>query len=798
MTAPVGCSTNATRTMSEWSIDSVIDNGAVHTVFQPIVHLASRAVVGFEALSRGPVGSALESPLALIRAAKEAGRLGELDWLCRTQAMRAALEARLPDTVSWLINVEPAALGMECPPSLLVEHERARSKLRVILEIVERDVDGRVLDLIRATDEARLGCWGVALDDVGANEESLGLLSLVRPDVVKLDMSVIQGPMCEASASITAAVRAYAEGRGAVIIAEGIETHAHEQMAKVLGATYGQGYFYAKPGPLPVSVAAPVDPIPIRQWVEPLDGRTPFEVLSATITPERCEKSFLVHISSHLEKQCIDATKSAVLLAGFQKGTFFGRTQQARYRQLATSNALTVALADGLTCRDEPRYHVGPLPSGSRLGAEWIVIVITPHFATALVARDCGEVGPDGQRQFDFIYTHDADAVAIAARSFVQELAGVSRHHGATPLMPQIRKQASEHPCRLVGPAQSDADTCGVGSLALIRQSETGGIDLVARAVASEGHGFGATAQVVLNYLNANMPMTFWSITRVENDRQTYLYLDDNDYGLAAGGSHSWQASYCVHMVAGNAPRLAPDAAAVPLYARAPINQAVKIGAYAGAPIAEADGTLFGVICGLDRVPRYDLAQFGPILDLAAELLTIALRTDRALQAARTESALALTFATTDSLTGILNRHAWDAAINQLDLDYRTYADPTVILIVDLDNLKQVNDGPGGHRAGDRVLRDAAQIMRRSIRTHDILARIGGDEFGIIHTNTSADAGYRVSARLTRALDEAGISASVGWAPLRPNSTVAVAVSDADKAMYRAKRERKSTFVSSG
>ncbi|MCI2975161.1 MAG: EAL domain-containing protein [Ferrimicrobium sp.] len=132
-----------------------------------------------------------------------------------------------------------------------------------------------------------------------------------------------------------------------------IETHAHEQMAKALSATYGQGYFYAKPGALPVSVAAPVDPIPIRQRVEPLDGRTPFEVLWATITPERCEKPFLAPISSHLEKQCIDAAKNAVVLAGFQKGTLFSRTQQARYRQLVASNVLTIVLAEGLTRRTD-------------------------------------------------------------------------------------------------------------------------------------------------------------------------------------------------------------------------------------------------------------------------------------------------------------------------------------------------------------------------------------------------------------------------------------------------------------
>lgn len=793
MTAPVA-STRDVRTISEWSIDSVIDEGAIRSVFQPIVNLTDRTVVGFEALSRGPAGSAFESPLALIRAARESGRLGELDWLCRTQAMRAAVEAGLPDTLSWLINVEPAGLAMECPPCLLAEYERARSELRVILEIVERDVDGRVLDVIRATDEARLGFWGVALDDVGANDESLGLLTFVRPDVVKLDMSLIQGPLSKASASVTAAVRSYAESRGAVVIAEGIETHAHEQVAKAFGATYGQGYYYARPGALPTSVAAPVYPIPLRQYVEPLDGRTPFEVLSDTVAPQRCEKRYLAYISSHLEERCVDAPKAAVLLAGFQKGTFFSRNKQSLYRQLATSNALTVVLAEGLTCHDEPRYHIGPLRSGSRLGNEWIVMVMSPHCTAAIVARDCGEVGPDGQRQFDFIYSHDPDAVAKAARSFVQELGSASTRHGATSPSPRIHKQATERPHRLVEPVHSDTDDLGTGPLEAIRQSQAGALDLVESLVVAENQGFRATAQVVLDYLNKNMPMAFWSITRVENDRQTYLYLDDNDYGLAVGDSHPWQASYCVHMVAGTAPRLAPDAAAIPLYANAAVNQAVKIGAYAGAPIAEADGTLFGVICGLDRVPRYDVAQFGPILNLAAEVLTISLRTDRSLQAARAQLNTALTYATTDSLTGVLNRHAWDAAIAQLDLDYRTYADPTIIIIVDLDNLKRVNDGPGGHSAGDRLLRDAAHIMRRSIRTHDILARIGGDEFGIILTKASADPGPSVAARLIHALDRAGISASVGWSPLRPDSTVADAVSDADKAMYKAKRERKSAL----
>ena len=403
-------------------IDAIIDEGRVRTLFQPVVHLESGAVVGFEALSRGPAGSAWESPLALIDAARQAGRLGELDWLCRVSAMKAAAEARLHPSLSWLINVEPSGLAIECPSRLLPGLSRARGQLRVILEVVERDVHSYAYELIDATDQARRDAWGVALDDVGAEESSLALLPLLRPDVVKLDMTLVrQNPKAEA-ASITAAVRAYAELTGAVILAEGIETEEHEQLARVFGATYGQGYRYGRPGPLPSAVPAPLQAIPLRQRLEPLDGQTPFEVLSSKYPSARACKEHLKHISYHLEAQTTAAGAASVLLAGFQEREYFSAAARRRYDELSTSNTLTVVLAEGLDIFQMPRYHVGPLSAGSRLKGEWIVIVLRPHFAAAFVARDCGDTGPDGSRRFDYIYTHDRDAVVSAARSYIQEL----------------------------------------------------------------------------------------------------------------------------------------------------------------------------------------------------------------------------------------------------------------------------------------------------------------------------------------------------------------------------------------
>jgi EAL domain-containing protein (putative c-di-GMP-specific phosphodiesterase class I)/DICT domain-containing protein len=415
-------------TPDRWTIDAVIDDRAVRTLFQPVVHLASGTVAGFEALSRGPAGTWLESPMALLDAAKKAGRLGELDWLCRVHAMQAAVDAGLHPSLSWLINVEPAGLAIECPQHLLASLSRARIELRAILEVVERDVEGYATELLHATDQARRDSWGVALDDVGAEESSLALLPFLRPDVVKLDMALVRSAPKRESAAITAAVRAYAERTGAVILAEGIETEEHERFARVFGATYGQGYRYGRPGPLPESVPVPRHVIPLRQQLAPLDGQTPFEVLSANAETQRAAKKHLLHISRHLEEQNAVGGHASVLLACFQDSAHFTSENCARYSELSQSNALTIVLADGLDTQDEPRFHVGPLREASRLGQEWVVIVINPHYAAAFVARDCGDAGPDGARRFDFVYTHDRDHVIAAARAYLQELKYTPQH----------------------------------------------------------------------------------------------------------------------------------------------------------------------------------------------------------------------------------------------------------------------------------------------------------------------------------------------------------------------------------
>ncbi|GMA88864.1 hypothetical protein GCM10025868_41140 [Angustibacter aerolatus] len=107
----------------------------LRTVFQPLVDLDSGAVVGYEALTRGPAGTALETPDRLFAAARRHRRLKDLDVACRTTALRTASEAGLTRPFTLFVNAEPEALDGWRPAAehealgfnIVVEPDRARA-----------------------------------------------------------------------------------------------------------------------------------------------------------------------------------------------------------------------------------------------------------------------------------------------------------------------------------------------------------------------------------------------------------------------------------------------------------------------------------------------------------------------------------------------------------------------------------------------------------------------------------------------------------------------------------------------
>jgi EAL domain-containing protein (putative c-di-GMP-specific phosphodiesterase class I) len=416
-------SSSPARAAAAADIRGVLAAHAVGVVFQPLMSLKTGERIGYEALARGPAGTPLESPAALFAAAYKAGCVPELDWACRAAAFRAAIEADLDPSLWLFVNSEPVSLGSACPPELRDIVATAEIRLRVVMEVTERAVARDPAQLLAAVARARMVGWGVALDDVGAEPASLAVMPFVHPDVIKLDLQLIQGRTTVEVARIVNAVRAQAERTGAVVLAEGIETHHHEDIARAMGATVGQGFLYGYPEALPATTAAPHSVVRLLQAPATADAPTPWRVVTAQRQTERATKALLLPMSMHLEHKGLDASEPNVLLACFQDARNFGRATQRRFALLSTRAAFTGAVGVGMPVAPAAGVRGADLAADDPLRGEWDVVVIGPHFAAALVAKDCGDTGPDSQRRFDFTITHDRDLVIHAAQALLNKLA---------------------------------------------------------------------------------------------------------------------------------------------------------------------------------------------------------------------------------------------------------------------------------------------------------------------------------------------------------------------------------------
>ena len=154
-----------------------------------------------------------------------------------------------------------------------------------------------------------------------------------------------------------------------------------------------------------------------------------------------------------------------------------------------------------------------------------------------------------------------------------------------------------------------------------------------------------------------------------------------------------------------------------------------------------------------------------------------------------------------DALTGLANRRSFELALaREVDRVARS-GESALLLMVDIDHFKQVNDRHG-HAAGDLVIRAVAQALSDSVRPMDLTARIGGEEFAVLLPNCPAAFGPQVAARVRRSVARTavvlppdglavGVTVSVGgaFAPQWVRSTPGIWLQRADLQLYRAKAE---------
>ena len=139
-------------------------------------------------------------------------------------------------------------------------------------------------------------------------------------------------------------------------------------------------------------------------------------------------------------------------------------------------------------------------------------------------------------------------------------------------------------------------------------------------------------------------------------------------------------------------------------------------------------------------------------------------------------------FATTDALTGLPNRRAWDARIERAILA----DEPIAVAMFDLDNFKLFNDAHG-HLAGDAMLRATAAAWSEHVRDGDLLARLGGEEFGLVLAECDEHNALEVIGRLRAAVTH-GQTCSAGLALRGDGEPVQTLIGRADAALYAAKR----------
>jgi diguanylate cyclase (GGDEF)-like protein len=682
--------------------------------FQPVIGFDTGAVIAAEALLRARLDGVDISPLCVIGAAVEHGRIREvarhvLDVACR-EAHRWQAEGERP--IALMFNVDANeltdpllvgdvadALDRHQLPTDLLWMELTETAL-----IAESPVVSENLSALRA-----LGVM-LSLDDFGTGYASLSHLRTVPLTAVKLDRQFIAGVVTPgADHEIVRSVIRLAHALGLRTIAEGVETERQRDALESLGCDAWQGFLRA-PALEPDVFFDQV----LAGRRQPTIAPTPRAPVSGDTAPD----SFVLR-----------------------------RIGVGRWA------------------------HLG----GSGRGEGWAGIVDVDETDTPLLAETLTNGITRvtyGQHRWLFGAYHAATAVAVPVDADTVVIFGAPN----VVQMPQLpddhwTQQAERLAAQItaVSPAKRLADELELSeALHTLVSNAATTLDEAMRHVVESVAG-ALSCEFAVIYLRASGRHAFANSTIHDVDHEELLRSLDE---LSDATTH---------------PRCLQDAAKDPFPIPLPTDFGVR--SWMAIPTApELDGLI--VCAHTDRGPRgfTSLCQrLGARLADAAELvLHAAIERERL----HTEVHEASTMASRDALTGVLNRRGWAAAIDLVDP-----REDVSVLIVDINDLKLVNDRDG-HVAGDRLLVTTARCLSSIVRATDAVARIGGDEFGVLMRGADQHVIRRVEGELRNivqieAIDDPNLSLAHGAASRADGETAYDLIALADERMYRMKRTMK-------
>jgi EAL domain-containing protein (putative c-di-GMP-specific phosphodiesterase class I) len=279
-----------------FSLRRLLAADAVVTHFQPIFSVRQRSIVGMEALSRGQWSNGrLIAPYELFKMAAAEHLGAELERVCRHTAVEtfAGLGCR-PDELLLFLNLDLAAAA--------ADHQELPAALAALVRgsnLLPRNVAVEFLEA-RLEDVGRFGAMAdalrehgflVVLDDVGAGHSNLDRIPLFRPDVIKVDRSLISGVRDDFYKQETLKSLVNLSRRiGALVVAEGIETDAEAIVALELGVDLLQGFFLSRPQP----ASAFDGGVPVARGIEQLAQRFKSHMVGAINERKRQHRRFNV------------------------------------------------------------------------------------------------------------------------------------------------------------------------------------------------------------------------------------------------------------------------------------------------------------------------------------------------------------------------------------------------------------------------------------------------------------------------------------------------------------------------
>ena len=225
-----------------------VQASTIRTVFQPLINLRTREIIGYEALSRGPSGTELENPEVIFEIARDFDMIWDLERLCienvRPFLPEIAGRGRL------FFNLESHFIQQLQHRGTEVFEPFFEHRNNVVIEVTERSAIRDYRTFRYTLQNLKAMGFRIAIDDCGSGYASLEAVAELQPDYLKVGHSLFQGVENDPiRARIVDLVARCAETVGATTIAEAIETEEQLRICTDLGIEQGQGYLFARPEP---------------------------------------------------------------------------------------------------------------------------------------------------------------------------------------------------------------------------------------------------------------------------------------------------------------------------------------------------------------------------------------------------------------------------------------------------------------------------------------------------------------------------------------------------------------------